>query len=824
MQLKPTLLSLCLLLLQWPVWAGTDPAKAELSGKVTETNGKPVEAVSVGIAAISRGTFTDREGMYQLKNIPPGSYLVSFSEVGYKTVKKEISLAAGEQLQLDMVLEPEVAELSAVFIEASPLSDRSTMPETEGAALYANKKTEVIALGRLDANLSMNVSRQVFAKVPGVMIWENDGSGVQTGVSTRGLSPNRSWEFNVRQNGYDISSDPFGYPEAYFNPPLEAVEQIQVVRGAASLQYGPQFGGLLNYVIKKPAPDKVLSGELSNTLGSFGMRNTFIGIGGSKGHWSYYGYANSRSAEGWRQNSRYNISNAYASVEYAASKKVSLGLELTAMDYRNQQPGGLSDSVFRLDARRSDRARNWFGTPWFVPVLKAKWAISEQQVLEVKAFGLLGERNSIGFVSAVTQPDSFNVSLGRFANRQIDRDRYANVGAEARYRSNFRLGAVRTTLAAGLRYSRGSTLRQQQGRGDAGSDFNLNLQEPQFRRELTFVNTDLAAFAEWHVRIGSRFSVTPGLRFENLSSSAEGRLGINSNGSEQKIEPLSRDRTFVLAGLGLGYQLSYSTSLYANFSQAYRPVLFSDLTPPATTDVIDPNLKDSDGYNLDAGVRGRLGNFLSFDLGAFLLRYDNRIGTIRQLGPGDSSSFQLRTNLGATESRGFEGYAELDVLGLLGRKMSGQLNVFASATLMEARYVGFRVNAVSGSAPNLSLTESDLKDKKVEYAPDHILRWGITYRLKGFSITLQQSSTGAVYADANNTELPNPAATTGKLAGYSLVDASVSYLLLERYRFTAGVNNLMDERYATRRAGGYPGPGLLPGEARNFYLGLSVQF
>jgi Fe(3+) dicitrate transport protein len=120
--------------------------------------------------------------------------------------------------------------------------------------------------------------------------------------------------------------------------------------------------------------------------------------------------------------------------------------------------------------------------------------------------------------------------------------------------------------------------------------------------------------------------------------------------------------------------------------------------------------------------------------------------------------------------------------------------------------------------------ENDLKDKKVEYAPDHIVRWGLTYRLKGFSITLQQSRIAEVYTDASNTELPNAAATTGKISAYSLWDASLSYLFMDKYRFTAGLNNLTDEHYATRRAGGYPGPGLLPGEGRNIYAGLSIRF
>ena len=132
------------------------------------------------------------------------------------------------------------------------------MPEINGTVIVSGKKNEVLMVKNSAVDLSSNNARLIFAKVPGLSVWENDASGMQVNVATRGLSPNRSWEFNVRQNGYDISSDAFGYPEAYYTPPMEAVEKIESVRGAASLQYGTQFGGLLNFVMKKSLGDKPL--------------------------------------------------------------------------------------------------------------------------------------------------------------------------------------------------------------------------------------------------------------------------------------------------------------------------------------------------------------------------------------------------------------------------------------------------------------------------------------------------------------------------------------------------------------------------------------
>jgi len=95
-------------------------------------------------------------------------------------------------------------------------SDLQQLPEIVGTAIYAGKKSSLLVMKNVEGNITTNVMRQVMAKIPGIHIWENDGSGIQIGVATRGLSPNRSWEFNVRQNGYDIAADPYGYPEAYY--------------------------------------------------------------------------------------------------------------------------------------------------------------------------------------------------------------------------------------------------------------------------------------------------------------------------------------------------------------------------------------------------------------------------------------------------------------------------------------------------------------------------------------------------------------------------------------------------------------------------------
>ena len=111
-------------------------------------------------------------------------------------------------------------------------------------------------------------------------IIEYDGAGLQLGIGGRGLNPKRTAHYNTRQNGYEISADALGYPETYYTPPIEAIEQIDLLRGAASLQYGPQFGGMINFKLKDgPSSDhKKIEVISNNRIGSFNQYHSFNSI------------------------------------------------------------------------------------------------------------------------------------------------------------------------------------------------------------------------------------------------------------------------------------------------------------------------------------------------------------------------------------------------------------------------------------------------------------------------------------------------------------------------------------------------------------------
>jgi Fe(3+) dicitrate transport protein len=228
------------------------------------------------------------------------------------------------------------------------------LPEIVGTHIYAGKKNNLILLKNFNAIVVNNSMRQIMAKVPGIHVWESDASGIQIGIAARGLSPNRSWEFNNRQNGYDIASDPFGYPEAYYNPPMQAVQKIQVVRGAGSLQYGPQFGGMVNYVLKDGSDiNKPLQFETQQTLGSYGLVNTYNAVGGNTKKLNYYVFYDQREGDGWRQNNRFQTKTLFGTFTWKVRQNLNLTAEQTAYAMLSQQPGGLTEDQFRQNPKAS---------------------------------------------------------------------------------------------------------------------------------------------------------------------------------------------------------------------------------------------------------------------------------------------------------------------------------------------------------------------------------------------------------------------------------------------------------------------------------------
>ncbi len=690
-------------------------------------------------------------------------------------------------------------------------SDYQQMPEIVGTSIYAGKKASLIVLDNVQGNVTTNTMRQVLAKVPGIHVWESDPSGIQIGIAARGLSPNRSWEFNVRQNGYDISADPFGYPEAYYNPQLQGVQRIEIVRGQGSLQYGPQFGGMVNYILRNGSEiTKKFEVESQQTVGSNALFNSYNAVGGNTKKLHYYTFFDHRNGDGWRQNSRYGTNAGFGTVTYHFTPKVSLTAEVMRSNIRSQQAGGLTDAQVQQNAKASFRSRNWFDITWTTPALVLNYAISEKARWNTKLFATIGNRNSVGFLQSLTVKDTINAATRTFNNRVVNLDKYRNYGMESRVILDYSMGKMANTIGGGVRLYTGTTYREADGKGTTGTDYDVTI-TGNYPRDITFQSQNVAAFAENIFRISEKLLVIPGLRYEWLQGTASGRNGYNSAGQEILLQNITRGRSFLLGGLGAEFHLTRGTELYGNYAQAYRPIQFANLQAPPTTDVIDPNLRDGKGYNVDLGYRGRVKNFLQFDASVFLLQYNNRVGAVTVANPaGTPGSYRLVTNVGASTSKGFESYIEFNPVRAFSKSKVADLLLFSSYGYTDARYSGDYKDAAT-------------KGKKVENAPAHIFRGGISAGYKSVLLTAQLSRVSKSFSDANNTVVPTANAQIGVIPAYAITDLTATYKYSKGFQIKTGINNLFDKAYFTRRAGGYPGPGALPGDGRTFFLSAGFK-
>jgi Fe(3+) dicitrate transport protein len=770
---------------------------AQLAGKITgqvidKGTKEPLSFVAI-MYADGKGVMSDMDGKFEINQLNAGTYTLTFRLVGYKTITTEVKLensTSSKHIEVLMEMPPMDIGPPVITVYADyPGAGR--MPAVSGTTIAAGKKTDVINPGNTNANLAVNNTRQLFASVPGLTIWENDGNGTGTSIGARGLSPNRSWEFNNRQNGYDMSSDAFGYPEAYYVPPAEALRGIEIMRGAASLQFGPQMGGMINYLLEEGHPNKQLTGRLSLTGGSFGMANAFGSLGGTTKEVTYYGFYNARRADGWRENSSYFTNTGYVSANWKVNEKLKVGFEFTGMNYLLRQPGGLTDSLFEVDARASYRERNWFGIRWNMPAITADYEFVNKAKLSAKVFGLFGERNSVGYTGAVNTADPGT-------QRTVDRDYYTNFGTEVRYLLPFDLLDEKSHLAAGVRYYRGNTQRKQ-GKGSAGDDADFTFANPAaLARDLNLNAENAAVFAEVLLQVTDRLKVVPGARFEYIVTSAEGTPALQKE---------SRTNTVPLFGAGAEYDLPKEMKLYANWSQSFRPATFNDVWTNQPNVRIDENLGAVRGHSMDLGIRRQKTHaVVNFDVNAFLLLIDGRIGDVAMT-DDSGNPYLFRTNTGNSRNAGAEWYVDFHPLKYKSRyHRTGDISLFVSGSYIDAVY-----------------TAGANQGKRVEYAPEWNVRTGLNYRHKWLAATLSWNYMDEVYTDAKNSAV-NAAATVGPLAAYQLWDFGCTVILPKNFTVKAAVNNIADVRYATRRAGGYPGPGIIPGEGRSFALGLTMKF
>lgn len=779
-----------------------------IRGLVLDENKLGIPGVKVRNCRSNSLSLSDVEGRFSIKAIK-GDVLI-LSANGFDSLHFELEDFTNDT-EISIELRTNVQDLGETRVTGKRLAefDVGFLPAIKDVQIYTGTNA-VIQLENLSGAKSSGNAREMFAKIPGLNVWESDGAGIQIGIGGRGLSPNRTANFNTRQNGYDISADALGYPESYYTPPFEALQSIEIIRGSASLQYGTQFGGLLNFIIKEPNLSSKLEWTTRNTVGSYGYLASFNRITGTFGRTSYQVYHQYKRGNGYRENSEFGQHQVFAQFSQQFTERIRLRLEYTHMNYLTKQAGGLSDLAFETDPRQSFRDRNWFKVDWNLLALHFDQEIGKDARFNIRAFGMSSTRQTLGYLGKITTADPGG------AREMLNGD-FKNAGSEVRFLDRYSIDGkkIRGAYLIGVRYYRGET-NAQQGLATDGDNPDFRYRNPSELEGSSFdyPSENLAAFAENIVFIGNKVTLNFGLRMEHIFSASAGYY------KQYIIHPINYDtlgiytlrdsnevlRNVPLFGFGGSFKVSKQASLYTNFTQNYRAINFTDIRISNPNIIIDSAIRDEYGYTGELGFRGLVNTWMIFDLAAFYVFYGDKIG----LAPKPGTILKERTNIGDARNMGLELFTEVDFLKITKHDNERGLSLFLNAAYINAVYIRSK--------------ESNYVNKQVEYVSPVIVKSGLRFKTKALTLQVQGSYNSSQYADATNAVEPSGDAVIGLVPSYYVLDFSGRYHLNRSISFELGVNNFTNEQYFTRRAPGYPGPGILPSDGISFYGTFQYQF
>jgi len=778
------------------------------SGFITSSeNNKPIKGVEIYNKVGGELSQTDKNGFFKFNSSEKDLTIILFAR-NFNVFEQKIFSNEKNNIQLRPLsrelMEVEVKSRKQKIFELKRLND------VEGTSIFAGKKNEVVLVKQSMANLASNNARQIYSQVTGLNIYQNDDAGLQLNIGGRGLDPNRTSNFNTRQNGYDISADVLGYPESYYTPAAEGLEEIQIVRGAASLQYGTQFGGLVNFIMKKPVKNKKLELLTRNTIGSNNLYTNFTSASGTIKNLSYYSFINYKNGDGFRPNSNFESLNFFNFLKYNINNKLWVSTEFTYLNYLAQQAGGLSDQMFLEDYLQSNRSRNWFQVNWLLYNIYLNYTPTQTKTISLNLFGLNAQRNALGFrTNRVSQVDSGN-------ERDLIKGDFNNYGIEIKFLSKYKIIDQRSNLLLGGKFYKSDNISQQ-GPGSNFSDADFNFYTTEFpnynnQSNYEYPNLNIAFFGENLFYINNELSITPGFRIEHIKTESIGyykKINLDGAGNvilnQQLFNNNIRERSFVLLGVGLSYK--GPIEIYGNFSQNFRSVTFADISIINPAYSIDPNISDEKGHTIDFGLRGELNEYLSFDMSLFNLYYNDRIGFI-QKAYDDGSVKSEKGNVGNAHIYGVESLIDFNLNKILLMSRNNIFNFYINSSFINSQYVESQRNGVEGN--------------KVEFVPNINLKSGIKFGYNNFLSNMQFSYLSSQFTDASNAIESNLSGVIGEIPEYYVLDFSSSYSY-KNYKFEFGVNNILNYKYFTRRATGYPGPGIIPSPGFNLYSTLQIK-
>ncbi|EWH09771.1 TonB-dependent receptor [Catenovulum agarivorans DS-2] len=276
-----------------------------LEGVIVNSKGTAVAGAMVEIEGTSHQAKTDKQGRFSIQDLEAGDQDIHISALGYAHLHKSVDVSAGENKKIELVLERspiEVIDVVSTPVHMSVMESSAPVSALSGEAL---RQQQLSTLG------------DSLEKLPGVHT--NFHANVASTPVIRGLSGSRVM---IAQNGLDVSDVSRVGPDHAVASEASTAEQIEVLRGPATLFYGSgAVGGVVNVVDGRVPKDNATRGEWTletnsaddKKLAAFNLTTGVESIG--------------LYADGyWRESSDYEVPTAENKIDNSAEKSKGLTL------------------------------------------------------------------------------------------------------------------------------------------------------------------------------------------------------------------------------------------------------------------------------------------------------------------------------------------------------------------------------------------------------------------------------------------------------------------------------------------------------------------
>lgn len=803
----------------------------QIKGNIKNNAGQPAEAINLILKGTGKGTLTDADGDFEFNALAPGNYHLVGTGVGIKRIDRSVQVKAGETATIDLTAEENSQELQTVEITGR----RETTYKNDLSFIASKTATPIKEVPQAISYITKEVMRDQGTFLMGDAVKNMSGVNQFTfydDLTIRGFRMNGGSTTQL-VNGLRTFS---GF---WKQPPVNYLERVEVIKGAASALYGNTSpGGTINRVTKKPlaTPQK----SLSFTTGSFNTVRTLADFTGpmNESKTLLYrlnlGYVN---AQGFR-NMQFDKNIIVApSVSFLPTEKTRINFDLVFNRSNSRLDRGQSvkgNDLYSSSIRTSLNAVNdYLNEETYLITTSLNHQFTQNTSLNISYLRTGYSEDLLEHRSSNTNAvDSAGKAIENLVARQVfvRRTKSFMDNVSLFLNHNFNTGIAEHKLVAGYDFIQSSTPKgsgQQTANGyllKAGGAAAYNAKTPEryvfynyvengktysipkpniSHYDLTLQNNNMEDPSKYIYNVTANAATTPvlyklhglylqeqlkinrlqillGLRYDTYIDKKGYTTNNESNVTQHALLPR----------IGAVYTLNKHLNVYGTYTEGYNPqdpVVQSNPLSGGPFDPIRSSLSE-------AGLKSEwLDGRLTANVSVYKITQSN---TLYSANAADQPDLMLQ--IGKETAKG----VEFDVTG----NILPNWNVIMTYSYNEAKITDAGARAADQVLVNLQKPNAPKNQGSLWTKYTFVDKF-----LSGFGLGF-----GGNFVTERNLSLNN----TQTLPGYTLLNGAV-YYKIDKFQFQVNLNNLTNK---THWVGGYDYLRLFPGAPRNFMATISYTF